>query len=288
MAQLLEAGKEESARIRVENIIASDITTELHEIIELYCELLLARIGLLDNNNTGGGAGGSRGECDAGLEEPVKSIIYAAPRLDIKELNNVRGLLLDKFGKEFAVAAMENRDGKVAERVLSRLRVGMPEKELVDSYLEAIAEGFGVEWPKRGRSGAVRRSGGDGENDDDEGGKKVKELEDQLATEELSRVTPPSGEADGGWSPISVAPPKGTTENLSPKIRLPQPPELKANAKMTGAQAKAGDGFRDIVDPRAVNKRAGAGSGYTAKSNVVGGKIPDVNELAARFAALKK
>ncbi|OCL07256.1 hypothetical protein AOQ84DRAFT_377857 [Glonium stellatum] len=48
MAQLLEAGKVESARIRVENIIRSDITTELHEMLELYCELLLARSQLLD------------------------------------------------------------------------------------------------------------------------------------------------------------------------------------------------------------------------------------------------
>lgn len=49
MAQLLEAGKEESARIRVENIIRQDISVELMEILELYCELLLARIGMLES-----------------------------------------------------------------------------------------------------------------------------------------------------------------------------------------------------------------------------------------------
>lgn len=48
MAQLLETGKEESARIRVENIIRQDISVELMEILELYCELLLARIGLME------------------------------------------------------------------------------------------------------------------------------------------------------------------------------------------------------------------------------------------------
>ncbi len=36
LAQLLEVGKIESARIRVENIIRSDVTTEVHEILELY------------------------------------------------------------------------------------------------------------------------------------------------------------------------------------------------------------------------------------------------------------
>jgi vacuolar protein sorting-associated protein IST1 len=48
IAQLLESGKEQSARIRVENIIRQDIQVELMEILELYCELLLARIGLMD------------------------------------------------------------------------------------------------------------------------------------------------------------------------------------------------------------------------------------------------
>lgn len=61
MAQLLEQGKIDSARIRVENIIRSDIITELHEMLELYCELLLARAGLVDASPT----------CDPGLEEAV-------------------------------------------------------------------------------------------------------------------------------------------------------------------------------------------------------------------------
>jgi vacuolar protein sorting-associated protein IST1 len=48
LAHLLEQGKEESARIRVENIIREDLFVEMLEIIELYCELLLARFGLLE------------------------------------------------------------------------------------------------------------------------------------------------------------------------------------------------------------------------------------------------
>lgn len=48
MAQLLEQGKEESAKIRVENIIRQDISVELMEILELYCELLLARVQLME------------------------------------------------------------------------------------------------------------------------------------------------------------------------------------------------------------------------------------------------
>jgi len=109
MAQLLEVGKIDSAKIRVENIIRADITNELHEILELYCELLLARAGLLDAST-----------CDPGLEEAVKSIIYAAPKTEIKELQTVRLLLAEKFGKEFVLSAMENKDGGVSDKVIKK------------------------------------------------------------------------------------------------------------------------------------------------------------------------
>lgn len=46
---LLEKGKDESARIRVEHIIRDDLLIEAMENLELYCDLLLARFGLLES-----------------------------------------------------------------------------------------------------------------------------------------------------------------------------------------------------------------------------------------------
>uniref|UniRef100_A0A8H7NNK2 Uncharacterized protein n=1 Tax=Bionectria ochroleuca TaxID=29856 RepID=A0A8H7NNK2_BIOOC len=138
MAQLLEVGKVDSATIRVEGIIRADIISELHELLELYCELLLARAGLLEGP-----------VCDPGLEEAVKSIIYAAPKTEIKELGVVRNLLAEKYGKEFALTAVDNLDGKVSERVVKKLSVEPPKPELVQGYLEEIAKAYGVNWPRR-------------------------------------------------------------------------------------------------------------------------------------------
>ncbi|KAI9878667.1 MAG: hypothetical protein M1830_000283 [Pleopsidium flavum] len=264
MAQLLEQGKEESARIRVENIIRSDISTELLEILELYCELLLARIGLLEAK-----------ECDPGLEEAVKSIIYAAPRTEIKELQQARQLLVEKFGKDFALAAMENSDGKVAERVVKKLRVEPPDQELVTLYLREIARTYGVPWPNREEitDGEV----GDSEDDNPGGGQALKNLEQPLSTEELSRATPPRDL--GPKSPVSVAPPSPSTDNISPRVRLPAPPSLKPNAKMSGLKQQALSTESKRQDANGITK---------GKKDVVGGMIPDVDELAKRFAALKK
>ncbi|KAG9689295.1 DUF292-domain-containing protein, partial [Aureobasidium melanogenum] len=252
MAQLLEQGKDESARIRVENIIRSDLTTELLEILELYCELLLARAGLLEAK-----------ECDAGLEEAVKSIIYAAPRTDVKELHNVRALLAEKFGKEFVLDATENKDDKVAKRVLDRLRVEPPKSELVEAYLSTIADAYNIDWPK-GRLAAREAAANQGDNDEDDdnpsGGQKVPALEAPEGTEPLVAATPPRNL--GPKSPVSVVPPSPSTDNVSPRIKLPGPPDLKPSAKMVKANKP------DTTGP--------------------GGKIPDVNELAARFAQLKR
>ncbi|KAL8999400.1 MAG: hypothetical protein Q9169_001714 [Polycauliona sp. 2 TL-2023] len=266
MAHLLEQGKEESARIRVENIIRSDITTELLEILELYCELLLARIGLLEPK-----------ECDPGLEEAVKSIIHAAPRTDVKELQQARQLLVEKYGKDFALEAIENSDGKVAERVVKKLRVEPPEPTLVDLYLREIAKTYGVNWPKGQRK---QEDGSEEEDDDDDpsDGQAVKNIEEPLTTEELTKATPPRDL--GPKSPVSIAPPSPSTDNLSPRVKLPGPPELKPTAKMSGLK-KQTPSTQAQSDPKREDVDDGG-------KKSVGGRIPDVDELARRFAALKK
>ena len=250
--------KEESARIRVENIIRSDLTTELLEILELYCELLIARIGLLEAK-----------ECDPGLEEAVKSLLYAAPRTEIKELHTVRMILAEKFGKEFALAASENSDGKVSSRVLDRLRVEPPKKELVEAYLTTIAEAYGVDWPL-GRKAAQEAEHDDDNDDEPSGGQKVPALEEPLANEELSKATPPR--SVGPKSPVSVVPPSPRTDNVAPTIKLPGAPELKPGSKMAGRQAQSS------ANGAAAKKDNGA----------IGGSIPTADDLAKRFAQLKR
>ncbi|KAI8162741.1 hypothetical protein K4K54_013312 [Colletotrichum sp. SAR 10_86] len=254
MAQLLEVGKIDSARIRVENIIRSDITTELHEILELYCELLIARAGLLEGST-----------CDPGLEEAVKSIIYAAPKTEIKELQVVRTLLAEKYGKEFVMTAMDNSDGKVSDKVVKKLSVVPPKEELVVGYLEEIAKAYNVDWPKRPQAAEPPDLLDDDDDDDNpSGGIGVKIPEGPLGNstkvakeqEELSKATPPRT-IGGPSSPLTVTPPRMTTDNVHPKVTL-NSLELKPNKKMDAAAQK---------------KPGGKGPG---------GNVPDITELERR------
>lgn len=79
LSNLLSIGKDESARVRVELTIRDELECELMELLELYCELLLARFGLIESSR----------ECDPGIAEAVCTVIYAAPKSEARELSAV-------------------------------------------------------------------------------------------------------------------------------------------------------------------------------------------------------
>lgn len=181
----------------------------------------------------------------------------------------MRALLVEKFGKEVALASMEGEG--VADRVVRKLRVETPSGELVDAYLGEIARFYGVPF-----GDGVKREEDDDEDEDDDddepsGGVKEEEgrtLESALKSgadnkkeeerEELVKATPPS--KLGPQSPLRVVPPSPSSDNVAPKLKLPG-----AAAKVAKAETK-----------KPVKKEDGLG------------KIPDVDELAKRFAQLKR
>lgn len=253
------------------------------EILELYAELLLARAGLLDvrdknvkeglvSKDAGGGEGGEGG---TGLEEAAAAIIYAAPRLprDVRELGIVRSLLIDRFGKDFAMKAQENEGNMVPDRVWKKLEVKPPSQALVEAYLTEIAKTYGVDWPRHNVALDEAQAEVDDEDDDDgEGGNREQPILADGAGPSTPAKThakdlklgplPPSGQpsVEGSKSPVSVAPPGGRSDNLRPGVKLPG-----------GGQVK----------PRAASGSVGKAGGEL-------GAPPTVDDLASRFKALGK
>lgn len=136
IAELLKVGKVESARIKVESVIREDFIVEAYEILELFCQLVLSRLGMIQVAK----------ECPPDLKEAVCTLIYAAPRAEVKELQVIRQQLFYKFGKEFANEAIMNKDNCVNARVVHKLAVQTPENYMVYNYLNEIAKGHGVDW----------------------------------------------------------------------------------------------------------------------------------------------
>lgn len=138
IADYIAGGKPERAKIRVEHIIREDYLVEAMEIVEMYCDLLLARFGLIEQMKN----------LDDGLAEAISSLIWVAPRLqaDVQELKTVSDQLVVKYGKPYGLACRENAVGTVSEKLMHKLSVQAPPKITVEKYLIEIAKYYNVEY----------------------------------------------------------------------------------------------------------------------------------------------
>ncbi|CAJ0607130.1 unnamed protein product [Cylicocyclus nassatus] len=107
--------------------IRDNYLVEAFEILEMYCDFLLARFGLIEQMKT----------LDDGIAEAVISIIWAAPRLanDIQEFKTISDQLTIKYGKPFAEAARADQlesPAKVSPKLISKLSVAAPPKVMVE------------------------------------------------------------------------------------------------------------------------------------------------------------
>lgn len=138
IGQFLQAGQEAIARIRVEHVIREQNTWAAYEVLEMFCEFILARVPILE----------SQKECPLELREAVASVVFAAPRCsDLPELLHVRSLFSAKYGKEFILAATELRpDTSVNRSIIEKLSVYAPPPEVRLRVMKEIAQEYNVAW----------------------------------------------------------------------------------------------------------------------------------------------
>ncbi|XP_031620955.1 IST1 homolog isoform X2 [Contarinia nasturtii] len=139
IADYLSTGKIERAKIRVEHIIREDYLVEGMEVVEMYCDLLLARYGLLQQMK----------ELDENIAEPVASLIWVSPRLqaEVEELRVIADILTTKYGKEYAEKARTaTGEHTVSEKLMHKLSIQAPPKLLVEKYLIEIAKIYNIEY----------------------------------------------------------------------------------------------------------------------------------------------
>ncbi|XP_022927973.1 filaggrin isoform X1 [Cucurbita moschata] len=138
LAKLLEAGQDQTARIRVEHFVREEKSKEAYELIEIFCELIVARMPMIE----------SQKNCPIDLKESVSSVIFASPRCaDIPELLDVRKHFKAKYGKEFVSAAVELRPECGVNRMLvEKLSAKAPDGPSKIKILTKIAEEYNVKW----------------------------------------------------------------------------------------------------------------------------------------------
>ncbi|XP_059634859.1 uncharacterized protein LOC132277129 [Cornus florida] len=138
VAQLLESGQDRTARIRVEHVVREEKTIAAYELIEIYCELIVARLTIIE----------SQKNCPIDLKEAIASVIFASPRCaDIPELLDISKNFTAKYGKEFKSAAVELRPNcGVSRMLIEKLSATAPDGQTKLRILSAIAEEHNIKW----------------------------------------------------------------------------------------------------------------------------------------------
>lgn len=138
IADYIAYGKFERAKIRVEHIIREDYMVEAMELVEMYCDLLLARFGLIQQMKN----------LDEGLAEAISTIIWVAPRMqtDVEELKVIADILTTKYGRQYTDACREEAIQTISEKLKHKMSVQSPSKLLVEKYLIEIAKNYNIEY----------------------------------------------------------------------------------------------------------------------------------------------
>jgi len=128
--------KKELARIRAESFIRNRNVCAVYEILRLKCKMLADRSQLIKNSAM----------CPSELLSCISTVIYAADRVEINDLIEVRMQFQAKYGIQFVTYALNNINGVLEERIVSKLMLRPPTPYLVDGCLQSICEECNVNW----------------------------------------------------------------------------------------------------------------------------------------------
>lgn len=202
VAQLLSNGKEQKAKYRVESLINDDVHLELLEIMELYCELLHARVNILTNIEDE--AALITKHMDDGINEAARSIVYSTMYVpEAKELGQVKELLTYKFGVDFTKVVLEDKVG-IPEKVLQKCSPKMPSQELVVMYLKEIARTYEVPCSLLSDSEAESES------------------ETELNEQPIVAIDNDDDHTEDADHPITVRKPRQNSETLEKGFKIPK------------------------------------------------------------------
>lgn len=300
IAELLAAGKEDSARIRVESVHREENLLVAFELLELFCELLSVRIAMIAQERS----------VPDDMREAVASAIYAAQRLpEIPELVTVRGCLAQKYSKEFAMqcnSPVTCEEKGVSTKFVQALSVAAPSGAQKFDLLVGIAAEFGVAWDAD--EAAVRIMGSlhqaIGAPPDPE---EVDQLADELvaAAQEAVRLDPPStGEERAGTSAaeedaLTAALARQGLESSAGDAgprKVSEKPVYRTAAEAAEAAEAAARVARHAAELAAemarqealAGGRAGGGAAKPVKPAPPAEDSSSLDGLSKRFAALKK
>ncbi|KAK2801558.1 hypothetical protein FQN51_005265 [Onygenales sp. PD_10] len=204
---------------------------------------------------------------DPDLDKAAAVIFYSYTHLprDVPGLPELRLKLIQRWGNDFANKAQEGDPSiSLPADLVDRLKVQNPPESLVENYLKEIAKAHGVAWHE------------------EEEGEEVSEGEEGGGGAEKEE-SPPAYPTDEAGVPQAKNMDKTGNIKESGKAGLPRSTE--SDDKEVSATARAASPTHHLHDkPSAEIHKPKTQAPPEAKK----GGIPEVDELARRFAALKR
>ncbi|CDO92764.1 unnamed protein product [Kluyveromyces dobzhanskii CBS 2104] len=239
VAKLLSESKEQKAHYRVESLINDDIHIELLEILELYCELLHARVAIV--NTITDEICLIESHDDDGINEATRAIVYASIHApEIKELLQIKDLLGLKFGGEFIKAIVDSKIG-VPDKVLKKCSPRLPEQDLVELYLREIARTYevsysGLDQPVVGENTEISEELKGNDNTSDTSGSDSEDSKPILAVD--------NDEPGDDKHPIIIKKPRQNSETITEEFKIPK--DIVKDIKVSHSKAKTNS--KDSID----------------------------------------
>ncbi|KAL2247026.1 UNVERIFIED_CONTAM: IST1 protein [Sesamum indicum] len=136
VVQLLQLGRQEHALLRVEHVIKEEHMLDAFVLVGNYCHILGERTEMIKNSR----------ECPDELKEVISSLIFAASRCgEFPELQEIRAFFTSKFGKDFAMSAVELRNNcGVSPKIIQRLSTRQASLESRWNLLKQLAKHNGI------------------------------------------------------------------------------------------------------------------------------------------------
>ncbi|KAF9448344.1 hypothetical protein P691DRAFT_729792 [Macrolepiota fuliginosa MF-IS2] len=136
IATLLQQGNVTLARSKAQKLIQEDSLADLLEVLEQQVGTLLDRFSELEQKSSPSPA----------VLEASSSVIFAAPRTQIRDLGIVSDLISNRLGPEFSRSAKDSKGSYVSPGVLRAISRPTPTAVQLDAYLERVAGSYGVSW----------------------------------------------------------------------------------------------------------------------------------------------
>ncbi|CAL9214829.1 unnamed protein product [Arabidopsis halleri] len=131
VTELLKLGHHENAYHRVDQVVKDQNTLDVLFFIHGYFTLCIDRIHLFEHNR----------DCPEELLEAVSGLLFAASRIgEFPELQEIRSVLISRFGKDLAARSIELRSNcGVDRKIIQKLSTRHSPKEVRMKALKEIA-----------------------------------------------------------------------------------------------------------------------------------------------------